>query len=183
MEKITLFKGDSYYIDNNKSYILEKGALLTKILFTDDKLLSTKNILKKNDILINYLYVLNANLHIFKETVLKVEALEDTILLEYEFELEKDYMNLISQLLTKVNHNSIQHIYGKKGYILYSLCNLSKDNKIDKNEVTYEYFNVSRSQFYVILSNLKNEEYIYEKDQTYVLNKNKINKFFDQNII
>lgn len=182
MKKIILSKNENYYINNDKSYIIEEGAVISKILFIDDKLLSTEIILEKNDLVFNYLSFLNISSKVFSQTELEIKALEKTILLEYEFNIKKDYINLISQLLSRINHSSIYHIYGKKGYILYALCNLAINNEIDKNKINYEYFNISRSQFYLILANLKNDQYIHEIGKKYILNRDKVDAFFKEKI-
>ena len=66
----------------------------------------------------------------------------------------------------------------KYGYIL-SLLKLyqNKSGTINKNELNYKNFNMSKSQFYLTMNNLKSEHYITKVGDIILLNSRKIDLY------
>lgn len=122
------------------------------------------------------------------ETEIEVEALENgTILEEFHF-TSKDILNniylekLFFQLIKKNMIKFFYQLYDTKGYILAILKLYADDSGIIlKDEISYENFNVSKSQFYLLYSKLKKEKFIQEENKKIYLNLDKIEDFLEKN--
>lgn len=177
MNEIILKKNQKKKIED-KFYIIEKGKILTKDIFLNDRYVSNESYLKTGDIVGNILnfYNLTDEKNI-NDTELEIKALEDTYLKEINFTLnDVDFVeNIIYQLTKKVENRLLFHKYKKEEYVLSSMLSYSNNEGIiNKNDITFEDFNLSRSQFYLILSKLKESKFFYIKDENYILNIEKI---------
>lgn len=90
------------------------------------------------------------------------------------------FEKIITQLIKKSTIKFLQNIYDPKGYILSVLKLYANDQgSIVKTEVSYENFNMSKSQYYLKLKELKEEKYIEEKNHLWKLNLEKIDNYLE----
>ena len=60
------------------------------------------------------------------------------------------------------------------------IVELKEDGYVYKKEISYENFNISKSQFYLIYSNLKKENFLSEVDNKIFLNLKKIDPYLEK---
>lgn len=88
---------------------------------------------------------------------------------------------IFSQLVKKAIIKFLQQLYNTKGYILAILkLHLNDNGYVYKKEISYENFNISKSQFYLIYSNLKKENFLSEVDNKIFLNLKKIDPYLEK---
>ena len=174
----------------------KKGVNFTDISYNGEHVIlvkeQSKNKYKSIDDLKNTkIAVQKASLqeNIAKDIAIEIEALEDTEMLvsderELLKALENDTFgmmeNLINQMLKKHLINIFHHGYSKKGYLLAVLL-LHSDNSgnIDKEFFNYELFNLSRSQFFATISELKKDFIIVKKSRGFEINRKEAEKFLE----
>lgn len=186
IKTITLNKKDRYFLDG-KFFIVKKGKLISRDILETGKIITNENCLKEGELIGNFFEFLPKNNLMVPEVDIEVEALEDeTILEEFKFSssdiLKNIYLEkIISQLIKKSMIKFFYQLYDTKGYIM-AILKLYADNngKILKSEINYENFNISRSQFYLIYSNLKKEKFIFEKEAVVYLDLSKINDYLEK---
>ena len=171
MKTITLNKGEDFYIEN-KCYVIINGKGIIKYITPNGKTTVNESILKTNDILYNSLSISNSLINEYNflkniETLFK--AFEITILKEIKFDkLLKD--KLLLQISYYYTLKELHLIMTTTEYILITLKRYSCNNIIDKTIILYDDFNISRSQFYLIIQNLKKENILIENNNNYILN-------------
>lgn len=117
---------------------------------------------------------------------IEIEALRDSELEEFYFLQNVIYENtvfekIITQLIKKTIIKFFENIYGPKGYML-AMFKLYANEKleVEKTEISYENFNMSKSQYYLKLGELKKEGYLEEKKNIFRLNIQKISKYLEE---
>ena len=184
--KIFLNKFESCSL-GGKFFLIKKGKIISRDVLETGKIITNENSLKEGEIVGNFFNFLPQNNLLIPEVDIEVEALEDnTILEEFHFcskEFSKNIFleKMILQLIKKSMIKFFYQLYDTKGYLL-AILKLSANEQgiISKKEINYENFNISRSQFYLLYSNLKKENYIKEKEKNVHLNLNKINKYLEK---
>lgn len=183
MIELLLKKNQKKYVED-KFYLIKKGKILTKDIFANGKYVANENYLKKGDIIGNLLNFYNLkDENIEKNSELEIKALENSILEEINFSLNKiDIVeNVMEQLTRKIRNRLVFHKYSKEGYILASMLSYGEEEGIiKKTDINYEDFNMSRSQFYLIFSKLKKENFFTLKENNYILNKDKIYQYLNE---
>lgn len=183
MIELLLKKNQKKYVED-KFYLIKKGKILTKDIFPNGKYVVNENYLKKGDIIGNLLNFYNLkDENIEKNSELEIKALENSILEEINFSLNKiDIVgNVMEQLTRKVRSRLIFHKYSKEGYILAAMLSYGgEEGVIKKSDITYEDFNMSRSQFYLIFSKLKKDNFFTLENNSYILNKDKIYEYLNK---
>lgn len=181
MERI--LKAKEKLLLNNKYYIIKIGKVITKDILSSGKIISNEECLREGEIIGNFLNFFTISNFYIPEVEVEIEALEETILEEFLFEkniFSKENLiieKLIQHLIRKAIIKSLYQIYSKEAYILAILKLYANNNGIlSKKEISYENFNISKSQFYLIFSKLKSENYLYEIEKNIYLNLDKINK-------
>lgn len=188
-QKIKILKGGLLFLDDSKVYKVIEGKVLVKNTFPNGKVVSNEAPLEKGGIVGNFFKIYRVYENIAKDIAIEIEALEDTEMLvsderELLKALENDTFgmmeNLINQMLKKHLINIFHHGYSKKGYLLAVLL-LHSDNSgnIDKEFFNYELFNLSRSQFFATISELKKDFIIVKKSRGFEINRKEAEKFLE----
>lgn len=171
MKTITLSKGKDFYIEN-KCYLILKGKGILKYVSSNGKTVVNESVLKKDDVLYNIIFIDNnfINEHnSLKEIETLFKAFEITIL--KEIELNKLYKE---RLLLQISYyyilKELHLLVTTTEYLLITLKRYSYNNIIDKTVIIYDDFNISRSQFYLIIQSLKKNKLLIEKNNNYILN-------------
>lgn len=176
---IILNPNEKYYLDG-KFFLVKKGKIITKDILPNGKIISNENCLREGEIIGNFFNFLKCECLSIPEVDIEVEALEQSILEEFKFPQLDNYIfeKMLSQLIKKSTIKFLYHLYDKKGYILAVLkLYADSDGKIPKKEINYENFNVSKSQFYVLFSKLKQDKFLKEEKNKIILDIKKINSF------
>lgn len=181
---IELNPHEKYYLDG-KFFLITKGKVITKDILSNGKVISNENCLRKGEIVGNFFNFLKCEYLSVPEIDIEVEALEKTTLEEFKFS-QLDIINniifekMLSQLIKKSTIKFLYQLYDKKGYLLAILKLYADSNgKIYKKEINYENFNISKSQFYVLFSKLKEEKFFKEEEKEIFLDLKKIDTFLN----
>lgn len=188
MLKVDLSSNEKYYLDG-RFFLITKGKVITKDILANGKIISNENCLREGELVGNF-FNISSNFNVnLPEIDVEVEALEETTLEEFKFS-KKDILKntvfekMLSQLIKKSIIKFLYQLYDSKGYILAILkLYANSDNEIPKKEISYENFNISKSQFYLIYSKLKKENYIIEEKNLVKLNIEKINEYLNHLIL
>lgn len=184
MDTILLNKNDKYYLDG-KFYIIKSGKIISRDILENGKIITYENYLAAGEIIGNFFKFINIKDIYIPDIDIEIEAVEDETLLE-EFELnyntlsykESSASKVIDHLIKKNLIKFFYQLYDKQGYILAILKLYNNENGfIYKKDINYENFNVSKSQFYLILSKLKKEKYILDMQDCIYLNLKKIDSY------
>lgn len=183
MSIITLNKRDRYYLDG-KFYIVKKGKAITRDILENGKVVTNENCLSSGEIIGNFFKLTNSTDIYIPEIEVEVEALEDNTILERlefnpnQLKSHAFFSKIVDQLVKKSLIKFFYQLYDTQGYILAILKLYNNDNGfILKKDITYENFNISRSQFYLILAKLKKEKYVLEVNDSIYLNLKKIDLY------
>ncbi|MGL5209346.1 hypothetical protein [Cetobacterium sp.] len=184
MLKVDLRSNEKYYLDG-RFFLITKGKVITKDILASGKIISNENCLREGELIGNFFNISsNSNLKL-PEIDIEVEALEETTLEEFKFS-KKEILNntifekMLSQLIKKSIIKFLYQLYDSKGYILAILkLYANSNNEIPKKEISYENFNISKSQFYLIYSKLKKEKYVTEDKNIIKLDIEKINEYLN----
>lgn len=187
MKAINLKKKETVYLDENHIYMLEKGKLIIREVFVSGKIVSNECPIERGEIVGNLFSIFEVEEELTEGMAIEIEALEDSVLTVANFGMDIDVIkkdqnniigNMLRQILKKNLMNTFYHLYDKKGYIL-SVLRLYADSNgmISKKTINPEIFNLSRSQFYAVLSEIKNGDYIIESGDGYKLNKEAIKEY------
>ncbi|MEG0235846.1 MAG: hypothetical protein RR523_04755 [Cetobacterium sp.] len=181
---IKLNPREKYYLDG-KFFLIRKGKVITKDILPNGKIISNENCLREGEIIGNFFNFLKCEYLSVPEIDIEVEALEKSILEEFNFSQLDIVGNVIfekmlSQLIKKSTIKFLYQLYDKKGYILAILkLYANSEGRIPKKEINYENFNISKSQFYALFSKLKQEKFLEEEKNEIILDVNKIDSFLN----
>lgn len=184
MNKVYLKKKEYFYLEE-KFYIIKQGSVCARSILENGTTLPKEGCYKKGDILGNFFSFHNFDKIILPDIELEIMALEDNTILE-EFELSLTAISLIpgfnkifEQLIKENMFRLFYHLYDKKGYLLSVLKFYSDSTgSLQKDKISHEYFNISKSQFYSTISLLKKENFLSEKNKKIILNEEKIQSYF-----
>lgn len=187
MKKVVLNKKERYFLEG-KFYIVTNGSLCAYDIFENGKYIPKEACFKAGEIVGNFFEIFpNKNL-VLPEMEVEIMAMEDNTIIE-EFKFEKrtlitnlEFSKIISQLLKENIFKLFYHLYDKKGYLL-AILKFYADEKgiLLKEQLHYENFLMSKSLFYNVYTDLKDEKYIKEVNKNIKLNLNKIDKYFSEN--
>lgn len=186
MNIISLDKQQRYFLDG-KFFLVKKGRIIARDILENGKIITNENYLIEGDLIGNFFTLLPRRDLFIPEIEIEIEALENnTILEEFKFSSEEIFCNVYSekvviQLIKKSIFKFFYQLYDTKGYIL-AVLKLYLNNRtfISKKEIHYENFNISKSQFYLIYSKLKKENFITESNDKIFLNSDKINAYLEE---
>lgn len=184
MSKIYLQKKETEFLEN-KFFIVKKGKVIIKNILENGEIIVNENFITENEIVGNFFLLSSNNEFMLPEIGIEIEAIENSILEEISIS-DQDLSNnlilkkIVSQLVKSYTINFLSHFYDKPKFLLI-LLKLYADSKGNffKKDIHYENFNISKSQFYLILSNLKKQNYLKEKNDKVTLNLKKINLALD----
>lgn len=177
----SLRKNEKFFLEN-RFYLIKRGSILLKKILENGKVISCENILKKDEIIGNFLTLSEANFLILPEVEIEIEALEETIIEEVEIskiELNKNPIlkRLLNQLVKQYIIKFIPYICDSMKLLLILLkINSDSNGIVDKKNIGYENLNMSRTRYYSILSIIKKEKFIKEDKKKIFLNLKKINE-------
>lgn len=174
MKEIILQKNECYFLDS-KFFIIKSGKVVTNEIY-----------LSSGEIIGNFFKFLKISDFDIPDLEVEVEALENNTVLEEliitEEKIKEDiYLKkLITVLLKKALLKLIYQLYDTKGYVL-AILKLQKSDKsyIPKDEIHYNNFNISKSQFYLAYKNLKKDKYIIEINDKIFFNNQKVNDYLN----
>lgn len=180
MKNVLLSYKENFLLED-KIFLIKRGKVIVKNIL-ENGLIVPENILNEGELICD-IFTLLPNENPLNVKV-KIEALEDgTILEEYKVDNSKIRANfflskLLSSIAKRALVNLFFHIYDSKGYILAILKFYFSDKKYSccKN-IHFENFNLSKSQFYLVLSQLKKEGFIYEIENRLILDKSKVDEY------
>lgn len=183
MNSILLNNHERYFIED-KFFLVKKGKVITRNILENGKLIANEYSLNPGDLVGNIFKLSQNDDFPNLDMDIEVEAIEDgTILEELYINSEKisnDFLlsKLINSLSKRILASLFFHIYDSKGYILAILKLYFSDKKyIFTDNIHFENFNLSKSQFYLIFSKLKKEGYIHENGNKLTLNIKKIDEY------
>lgn len=182
MGKITLNAQDRY-LTNGKFFEIKKGKILVREILTSGKIITYENCLKQGELVGNFFNFLPKEDLLISETETEIEALVDgTIIEEFqinplEFQINPSMEKMINQLIKNIIVKFFYQVYDTKGYILAILTMYSENGIILKKQINYENFVISKSQFYVVYTKLKEENFLKENNKIITLNLSKIKTY------
>lgn len=185
MKSIGLSRGEKLIVDD-KCFLVRKGKVITKDLLKNGKAIGHELFITKGEVIGNFFSAVERDETEPQEIIsIEVEALEDTELEEIIMKNccfnEDPYLKkILLQLEKRTLMKYYQELFDTKGYILAVLkLHAGKKRELNKSEVRFDRFNnISRSQFYKLYSELREEHYFYEEDKKIIkLNSLKINKY------
>lgn len=168
MKTIKLEKGESFYI-GEKCYFILKGRGIMKYILSDGKTIVNEYLLEENKIIYNLLTLDSINkTSLFKNPEGLFKVFEETLIEEIEI---NSYIkkNLYTQIIESYILKEMNLIMTSIEYVFFTLKRYSKNNCISKTVISYDDFNLSRSQFYLVLKKLKESKLIVEDDRKYIL--------------
>ncbi|MEG0236192.1 MAG: hypothetical protein RR523_08210 [Cetobacterium sp.] len=179
--EVSLKKGEKLFL-GNKFYVIKKGSVLLKKILENGKVISYENILKKDEIIGNFLALSERNFLILPEIEIEIEALEETLI--EEIKISKNELNnnpifkrLLNQLIKQYIIKFISHICDPVKVLLILLkINSDSNGVVEKKNVSYENLNMSRTQYYSILTLVKKENLLKEEKKRIILNLKKIDE-------
>lgn len=188
-EKIKLEKNEYKVLEDDKIYYIYKGKILVRYIFSNGKVVNNEIYLEKGDMVGNFFKILRIYENIARDIAIEIEALEDTELnISNSQELIKSLQNdkfgmlknLVEQMLKKQLINILHHKYGKKGYILATLLlHSGKDGEIQNELLNHERFNLSRSQFFLTMGELKKDYIVTKCKKGVKINKVEAEKYLE----
>lgn len=179
---IKIKKGEYYFLDD-KFFLVKKGRVLTRDILISGRAIPNEHFVKEGELVGNFFKFIKNDFSLLPELSIEIEALEDSYLEEFNFSfneiLENEILEkILLQLVKKSILRSLEHIYDTKGYML-SVMKLyaNAQNEINKKELNYKNFNIGKSQYYYILSKLKEDEYITDEKKVLRLDLVKIDNY------
>ena len=188
-KKLKLEKNEIIFLEDNKVYKITSGKIFLRNIFSNGKVINNEFPFIKNDLVGNWFNICNVYEELTKDLAIEVQAIEDTTFeVSCKNELLENLKNdtfgilqyLIEQLLKKYVMSICFHMYAKKGYILSVLLLHSDEiGNVPKELLNHEVFNLSRSQFFPTLSELKKDSLMTKTSKTVRLNRIKIEKYLE----
>lgn len=189
---VILEKGEIFFLDG-KFFLIREGRVISRAILPNGRVISHENCFREGELVGNFFGFLENQLLdsrlLVPEIEIQIEVLENETVLEEISLTSRDiaqykYLEImIIQLIKTSLIKSLHLLYDSKRYILAVLkLHANEKGVILKNEVKYDNFNISRSQFYLLYSNLKKEEFIVEDRQFVKLNIKKVDKFLKEYI-
>ena len=188
-KKIKLEKDEYKVLEYDKIYYIYKGKILVRYIFSNGKVVNNEIYLEKGDMVGNFFKILKIYENIARDIAIEIEALEDTELnisnsQELIENLQNDKFgilkNLVEQILKKQLINILHHKYDKKGYILATLLLHSSENGEIQNELlNHDRFNLSRSQFFLTMGELKKDYIVIKYKKVVKINREEAEKYLE----
>ncbi|MGL5459784.1 MAG: hypothetical protein ACRDBY_09235 [Cetobacterium sp.] len=181
MLEVSLKKDEKLFL-GNKFYVIKKGSVLLKKILENGKVISYENILKKDEIIGDFLTLSEINFLILPEIEIEIEALEETLI--EEIEISKNELNnnpifkrLLNQLIKQYIIKFISYVCDPVKVLLILLkINSDSNGVVEKKNVSYENLNMSKTQYYAILTLVKKENLLKEEKKRIILNLKKIDE-------
>lgn len=186
--KIELPAGGIIYLESDKIYKIEKGRFILKERLANGKCISHDHPVGAGEII----GVPNLFLESHKGDEILIENLEYEIqaiesadiramnaeeFLSMHFpdnHSRKMFMGVANHLQKRRVSHSAFYVLDKKAYVLTILRRFAdKDGYIPMDILNAEVFNMSKSHFYLVMGQLKDEKYLEKKGKIYKINDKK----------
>ncbi|MGL5903661.1 MAG: hypothetical protein ACRCZO_13345 [Cetobacterium sp.] len=185
IKTIAIKKGEYYFLDD-KFFIVKKGKVLARDILASGKVIPNEHYFSEGEVIGNFFKFVKDERLTVPNVDIEIEALRDSELEEFSFSKTQLVENIfferiITQLIKKSTIKFLENLYDSKGYIL-SILKLyaNSEMEIEKKEVSFENFNMSKSQYYSKISELKKENYIEEDGKIWRLNLEKIDEYLER---
>lgn len=181
MLRIHLEKNEKFFL-GDKFFIVKKGEVVVKKLLENGEIIVNENYVKTGEIIGNFFLLTEIDYLELPNVEIEIESLENVTL--EEIKISKDdisnnliFKKLFSQLIKQYIIKFLSHVYDTQRFILSLLrLNSDLDGVIMKKNINYEYFNISKSQYYLLLGNMKKEKLFKEDRNKILLDLKKIEK-------
>ncbi len=190
MKTIVLKAQEGFFLKDNTLFIVKKGAVVTRNILENGRVISNDNCLRKEELVFNcFNFLEKKEEKTLPKIEVEIEALEDSIIVEVDFPKEEMvineiYQKMLWQLIKKAMINLFSQVYSGKGYILMMLkLYANSEGIITKKGVQLDNFNIGKTQFYKIYKILKEESYIIEKGKKLHLNLPKLEEYLLKELI
>lgn len=146
---------------------MKNGKVRSWDILENGKNVINENIFKKGEIIGNFFNCLSKDIKILGPEV-GIETELEEIDIPLKDLIKNSYLEKIINHLIRTNFiKFLYQLYDTKGYILAILKFYADgDEKLLKTELKYENFSISKSQFYLVYSKLKEEKYIKEREKS-----------------
>lgn len=179
--RIHLEKNEKFFL-GDKFFIVKKGEVVVKKLLENGEIIVNENYVKTGEIIGNFFLLTEIDYLELPNVEIEIESLENVTL--EEIKISKDdisnnliFKKLFSQLIKQYIIKFLSHVYDTQRFILSLLrLNSDLDGVIMKKNINYEYFNISKSQYYLLLGNMKKEKLFKEDRNKILLDLKKIEK-------
>lgn len=188
MLEVHLEKNEKLFL-GNKFFIVKKGKVIVKNLLENGDIIVNESYVQVGEIIGNLFLLTEINYLKLPNIEIEIESLEKVILEEINISKKEIFSNLIlkkvfSQLIKQYIIKFLSHAYDAQKFILSLLrLNCDLNGIILKENINYEYFNISKSQYYLVLSNIKKQNLIKEDNKKFILDLKKIDKILSLNEI
>lgn len=188
MLEVHLEKNEKLFL-GNKFFIVKKGKVIVKNLLENGDIIVNESYVQVGEIIGNLFLLTEINYLKLPNIEIEIESLEKVILEEINISKKEIFSNLIlkkvfSQLIKQYIIKFLSHAYDAQRFILSLLrLNCDLNGIILKENINYEYFNISKSQYYLVLSNIKKQNLIKEDNKKFILDLKKIDKILSLNEI
>lgn len=186
--EVHLEKNEKLFL-GNKFFIVKKGKVIVKNLLENGDIIVNESYVQVGEIIGNLFLLTEINYLKLPNIEIEIESLEKVILEEINISKKEIFSNLIlkkvfSQLIKQYIIKFLSHAYDAQRFILSLLrLNCDLNGIILKENINYEYFNISKSQYYLVLSNIKKQNLIKEDNKKFILDLKKIDKILSLNEI
>lgn len=186
--EVHLEKNEKLFL-GNKFFIVKKGKVIVKNLLENGDIIVNESYVQVGEIIGNLFLLTEINYLKLPNIEIEIESLEKVILEEINISKKEIFSNLIlkkvfSQLIKQYIIKFLSHAYDAQKFILSLLrLNCDLNGIILKENINYEYFNISKSQYYLVLSNIKKQNLIKEDNKKFILDLKKIDKILSLNEI
>ncbi len=184
INSMVIKKGEYYFLED-KFFIIRKGKVIARDMLANGKAVANEYYFSEGEVVGNFFRFLKDEKLKIPSVEIEIEALRDSELEEFNFSTNIMCENIIFekiiiQLIKKSTIKFLENIYNPKGYLL-SILKLHANDKleVEKTEIGYENFNMSKSQYYLKLSELKKEKYLEENGNVFKLNIKKIDNYLE----
>lgn len=184
MLKVNLKQNEKLFL-GNKFFIIKQGKVIEKKLLENGEIITNENYIKSGEIIGNFFLLTEIDYFQLPNIEIEIESLEPVILEEIKISKEDISTNFIlkklfSQLIKQSIIKFLSHFYDTQRFIL-SLLKLNSDLNgiILKKNIKYENFNISKSQYYLLLSNMKKAKLFTEDNNKILLDLKKVEKYLN----
>ncbi|MGL5277748.1 MAG: hypothetical protein ACRC8M_01525 [Cetobacterium sp.] len=185
MKNVTIKKGENYFLDD-KFFIVKSGKVLSRDILSNGKVITNEHYFGEGEVIGNFFKFAKDYKLTIPDIGIEILALKDSKLEEFDFSqnqlIENTFFEkIITQLIKKSTIKFLEKLYDTKGYIL-SILKLyaNHEMQVEKREISYENFNISKSQYYSKIAELKKEDYICESGKIWQLNLGKIDEYLEK---
>lgn len=186
MRRIILKKKERMIVED-RFFRIVSGKVNVCDIFANGKSFPKDGYLQAGDLIGNFFTYFHGDKIPYIEIEMEITALENNTIIE-EIQINRDEINknhrvkeILIQLIRENAFKLLQFSHDKKGYLLVALKYYANDiGKLAKEDIRYENYIISKSQFYSIYTQLKKEKFLEEKEEGVYLNLPKIDNYLKE---